>query len=168
MNVKEFKELETSEKVAFVNQRLADLKAQGLTTKQFRDGDIKMSYDFARDHLKTLGYSFNRDAYTFTKSEKSQLEEEGTTMQLNSEEIQLLKEILAERKDKKDVISFENIVKNVADQPLKPTSVKLREGVASDWADFAKEWGYYNSSDLVSAALVHFMNSFPSGKKEGE
>ena len=166
LNVKEFKVLEPSEKVAFVNERLATLKAQGLTTKQFRDDTIKMSYDFARDHLKTLGYSFDRDMYAFIKSEKSQLEEEGTTMQLNNEEIQILKEILAERKAKKDVISFESIVKNVADQPLKPTSVKLREGVATDWADFAKEWGYYNSSDLVSAALVHFMDSFPAKKGE--
>ncbi len=164
--MKEFKALETSEKVAFINQRLADLKARGLTTKQFRDDDIKMSYDFARDHLKTLGYSFDRDAYAFTKSEKSQPEEEGTTMQLNSEEIQLLKEILAERKAKKDVISFESIVKNVSDQQLKATSVKLREGVAADWAKFSQDWSYYNSSDLVSAALVHFMDSFPSKKGE--
>lgn len=169
MDVKEFKMLEISEKLALVNNRLAELKEQGVTTKQFRNDHIKMSYDYARDQLKALGYVFNRDAYAFIAAgETVQPEEEVTKMELTNEEYKVLKEILAERKAKKDTNSFEDVVKGFVDQELKATSVKLRKGVASDWTDYSKDWGFYNSSDLVSAALVHFMQSFPATKKATE
>lgn len=163
LNLKDFKALKTSEKVELVNKRLAELKDLGLTTKKFNNEELDMSYDFVRDHLKPLGYQFNRDAYAFlAKEDTEQQENEVVSMELSAEEFKLLKEILSERKAKGDVNSFEDIVKGISDQNLKATSVKLRDGVASDWAEFTQKWGFYNSSDLISAALVHFMKSFPT------
>ena len=166
VDYKGFKNLNTDEKVAFANKRLAELKAQGLTTKKFRDNDTyNMSWDFVRDNLKPLGYVLNEKQYALILKENTEQQtNEVAPMEFSAEEIKLLKEILEERKAKEGSNSFEDIVKEMANQKLKPTSVKLRENVADDWAKFVEGWSFYNSSDLFSAALVHFMNSFSREK----
>lgn len=84
-----------------------------------------------------------------------------TTIDYLTENIDLLKQLLENYKRNTEATNNKDIVINlVNDKHLdpKPKSIRINEFVWRDWQEFTKDLTY-SKSDLISMALVEFMNN---------
>ena len=84
-----------------------------------------------------------------------------TTIDYLTENIDLLKQLLENYKRNTEATNNKDIVINlVNDKHLdpKPKSIRINEFVWIDWQEFTKDLTY-SKSDLISMALVEFMNN---------
>lgn len=145
MKLVEFRGLAESEKVRTVNERLKELKEQGLGTKQFKSQALEFSYATAIKEMEVIGYGRNGNSF-----EKE--------LKLTDREVLLLKNL---------AYSHEFVMREKRDQPKverRPddkavtTSVRMYSQVWKRWQSFSQEWPIYNSIDLMASALEEFMD----------
>ncbi|MGE8036738.1 hypothetical protein [Lysinibacillus sp. NPDC093692] len=194
MNIKEYRALDLQSQIEVANARMLELKAEGKTTKDFKNGEYNVSHQFVQSILKEQGYLYDVKIKQFVPEDKifhsnliigsrkqktieSNLEDELTTTTTepindtntmpNDVDWDLLKLMLVDYKQlqEDEHKSFEPLLQQVIGQDAKATSFKLRSKVLDDWTQYVKDWGYVTSIDLTSAALLHFMQQFPLPKK---
>lgn len=194
LNIKEYRALDLQSQIEVANARMLELKAEGKTTKDFKNGEYNVSHQFVQSILKEQGYLYDVKIKQFVPEDKifhsnliigsrkqktieSKLEDEltiTTTESINDTHTMpndvdwdLLKLMLVDYKQLQgdEHKSFEPLLQQVIGQDAKATSFKLRSKVLDDWTQYVKDWGYVTSIDLTSAALLHFMQQFPLPKK---
>lgn len=93
---------------------------------------------------------------TITTTEKN-------TIKYLNDNIELLKQLLDNYKRTLSTEGRNDIVINlISDKHLKPKpkTIRINEFVWQDWLDFTKDFPNYNKGDLVSQALIEFMEKY--------
>lgn len=147
MKIEEFRTLNESEKVKIINKRLDELAKEGKKTKEFKCDEMEFSYTTAVREMEKVGYARNNNK--FEKEYK-----------LTEREIMMLKnlsygyEFMMARKED------EPKVKRRTEDTISTTSIRMYADVWSRWQQFSKEWGIYNSVDLMASALESYMDRY--------
>lgn len=93
---------------------------------------------------------------TITTTEKN-------TIKYLNDNIELLRQLLDNYKRTLSTEGRNDIVINlISDKHLKPKpkTIRINEFVWQDWLDFTKDFPNYNKGDLVSQALIEFMEKY--------
>lgn len=145
MKIHEFRELKEEEKVQLANKRLAEMKEQGLDTKQFKSEMLEFSYATLMSEMQKINHG--RVGNEFVK-------------ELKLTEYQLT--LLTNLADGYEFVMREQVdepkVYRRPDDSISTTSVRMYNQVWKRWQEFSKEWGIYNSVDLMASALEEMMN----------
>lgn len=148
MKLADFRALKEDEKVKLTNDRLKQLKDEGLTTKDFRSIELEFSYTSASEEIKSLGYV--RHGHVFVKQQMS--------LSLSESEIATLKRMIADYKPRDQKKESELKVVRRADDTVTSTSIRVHRQVWQRFQAFLKEWSIYRSADVVSLALEEFLD----------
>lgn len=145
MKIKEFRDLAELEKVELMNTRLKELKEQGLTTKEFKSEVFEFSYATALNEMEKIGYGRNGNVF-----EKE--------LKLSDYDVRVLKNLVYGYEFMMNAKQEEPTVKRRKDDHVVTTSVRMHNQVWKRWQEFSKEWGIYNSIDLMASALEEYMD----------
>lgn len=145
MKIQEFRGLTADKQVELVNNRLAEIKENSLTVNEFKNDILEFSYSTAIKEMEKLGYAREKD-----KFEKE--------LKLTEYEIRMLKNL---------AYGYEFCMKHIEEEPkvsrrpndqLTTTSMRVYNKVWKRWQEFSKEWGIYNSVDLMASAMEQYMD----------
>lgn len=180
MNLKDYQEMSLENQLAYANERLANLKADGKKTTDYDDvyAQEGLKYNQIYKVLHKVGYRMDKSLGQFVLkyAPDSPTEVAATTQAgemvdvqetmvptpaLTEFEVEQLKALIA----KVNPMSFEAHIKDNAMQEFSATTVRVRSAVLSDWNEFCRtQYGYYNQSDVLTAALVEFMIRYGDDK----
>lgn len=169
MKINEFRNLPLEDKLQKANKRLQELHNSGLFTNNLRCDELDFTYKSLSYELQKYGYTFDRTSYQFVVA--SDIESAATTAvktarqdksdHLTLDEIKAVRELLKTFKNDVNNGSLEDLIASNANDESKSATVKIRSGIYEKWQDYCKSYGYYNNQDLITAALVHLMASYP-------
>lgn len=145
MKIEEFRGLSEIERVDKVNERLKELKEQGLGTKQFKSEKLEFSYATAIKEMELIGYGRNGNRF-----EKE--------LKLTEHELILLKNLAYNHEFVMSQKQEQPKVKVRPDDQATTTSIRMYNQVWKRWQAFSQEWPIYNSIDLMASALEEFMD----------
>lgn len=166
-----FLNLPAEEKLKICNARLDEIYNLGQTTKDFGKGQLEFSYGWASKILTGEGYNYDRNNKQFVKvnelshapvsrNTKNKMVIDPTLMPLNEEEFCLLKRLLDDYKNKEEYKTFEPLLRKMVNMEGKTTKFTVKNDVFEQWKVFAGQYNYVSNSDLVSAALLFFIQHF--------
>ena len=70
MNINEYRELDLKRQIEVANARLTELKAEGKTTKDFKNSEYNFSHQFVQGILKEHGYLYDVKIKQFVPKDK--------------------------------------------------------------------------------------------------
>lgn len=163
MKLDDFRALKEDERVKLINDRLKQLKDDGLTTKDFRSAELEFSYTSAYKEMELLEYGRHGDMFVKHIANPS----------LSESEIATLKRMISDYESIDQEQELEPKVVRRTDDTVTSTSIRVYKKVWQRFQAFSKEWNIYHSSDLVSLALERFLdqhgfNDYESLLKQGK
>lgn len=152
-----------------------ELLLEGKSVKEIRS-ILNLGEKKYQHQIKNQGYKYNqkikkyefiltdqnRDCEATTPSTTITTTEKNTIKYLN-DNIELLRQLLDNYKRTLSTEGRNDIVINlISDKHLKPKpkTIRINEFVWQDWLDFTKDFPNYNKGDLVSQALIEFMEKY--------
>ncbi|AEI34926.1 hypothetical protein BJV85_004068 [Clostridium acetobutylicum] len=176
----EFNKLDIKEQLAYVNRALMDGKSlRGISTS------LQISKTIIRDRFQKIGYIFNAEKRQYVKDtdilHKGQTiknktirnaEYKGNTCVFNADDTSKIVYILKNYEDIKELLAWFNKQKNVVEPQnlkinrnrlngaVKITTVRLYINVWEKFKSFMKQYQEYKSKDLVTMALLEFMDKY--------
>lgn len=167
MNKKAFSNLNTADKVKYLNERLSE----GQTVKRIR-ADLNISEKKLQKQIRKGGYKYNQKLKQYIKvtGSTTQATTSGVVAQNTSvaakeyisENIDVLKEIIEKYKITKTTISTGIVIDLISDKHLnpKPHSLRINEFIWQEWQEFCDKNKHYSKQDLLSMALKLYMERY--------
>ena len=167
MNIDEFKQLTLSKQLQLANEWMAALRDANKRTADFDDFfDHTFNYRQLYKVLYKAGYSLHRKSKQFVRAYDQGLPEpvepaepEVRDMpELTYEEISALKGLLEKQSTGAIQDTIDSYISPTSE--YKATTVRIEQSVFDQWTELAKQYPYYNSADLISAALLEFAQRY--------
>lgn len=167
MNKKAFSNLNTADKVKYLNERLSE----GQTVKRIR-ADLNISEKKLQKQIRKGGYKYNQKLKQYIKvtGSTTQATTSGVVAQNTSvaakeyisENIDVLKEIIEKYKITKTTTSTGIVIDLISDKHLnpKPHSLRINEFIWQEWQEFCDKNKHYSKQDLLSMALKLYMERY--------
>lgn len=144
----EFLQLKLSEQITKLNNIIYIKGLEGISS------ELGFSYSWIKDKLEKVGIFYVASIKKFI------IEDRGNS--LDSKDVEILKEIIKDYSDFKNSRNNTDIrlVVGSCSEKTITRSMVIDEKINSQWNEFCKKNSSISTRDLVSSALVSFMNKY--------